>query len=251
MSTGYRIFGAEVSPYSVKVRSYFRYKQIPHEWIVRGPASAAEYQKYAKLPIIPLVVSPDGEAMQDSTPILEVLEARYPEPSIHPDDPIAAFVSALLEEFGDEWANKWMFHYRWAREADQVSASERIGAAMSGASGDALQQVAAGIRDRMINRVWFVGVVPLRAASSTISRTSLICCERRACGVKSPSTILGPLASMIREYAGLLLSTLNVSTLDNPAVSANTSPSANATRFKPRTRLVASFILAAFPQGPR
>ena len=31
----YRIFGAEISPYSVKVRSYFRYKGIEHEWIVR------------------------------------------------------------------------------------------------------------------------------------------------------------------------------------------------------------------------
>jgi hypothetical protein len=121
MSGKYRIFGAEVSPYSVKVRSYFRYKQIPHEWIVRGPSSTAEYQKYAKLPIIPLVVSPEGEAMQDSTPIIETLEQRFPEPSIHPDDPVASFVSALLEEFGDEWGNKWMFHYRWAREADQIS----------------------------------------------------------------------------------------------------------------------------------
>ena len=157
MSEQYRIFGAEVSPYSVKVRSYFRYKQIPHEWIVRGPASTAEYQKYAKLPIIPLVVSPEGDAMQDSTPIIEQLEQRFPEPSIHPDDPVAAFVSALLEEFGDEWGNKWMFHYRWAREADQISGSERIAAAMTGASGDALKQAAAGIRERMVGRVWFVG----------------------------------------------------------------------------------------------
>lgn len=157
MSGHYRIFGAEVSPYSVKVRSYFRYKQIPHEWIVRDTASAAEYQKYAKLPIIPLVVSPDGEAMQDSTPIMEQLEQRFPEPGVHPEDPVAAFVSALLEEFGDEWGNKWMFHYRWAREADQISGSERIAAMMSGASGEALAQAAAGVRERMVGRVWFVG----------------------------------------------------------------------------------------------
>ena len=157
MSGRYRIFGAEVSPYSVKVRSYFRYKQIPHEWIVRSTSTAPESQKYAKLPIIPLVVSPEGEAMQDSTPIIEQLEQRFPEPSIHPDDPVAAFVSALLEEFGDEWGNKWMFHYRWAREADQVSASERIASAMSGASGDELARAAAGVRERMVNRVWFVG----------------------------------------------------------------------------------------------
>jgi glutathione S-transferase len=157
MSDRYRIFGAEVSPYSVKVRSYFRYKQIPHEWIVRDTSSAAEYQKHAKLPIIPLVVSPEGEAMQDSTPIIELLEQRFPEPSIHPEDPVAAFVSTLLEEFGDEWGNKWMFHYRWAREADQVSASERIAGAMSGATGEALASAAAGVRERMVDRVWFVG----------------------------------------------------------------------------------------------
>jgi len=158
MSDRYRIFGAEVSPYSIKVRSYFRYKQIPHEWIVRDSSTMAEYQKYAKLPIIPLVVSPDAEAMQDSTPVIEQLEARFPEPGIHPDDPVAAFVSVLLEEFGDEWGNKWMFHYRWAREADQVSGSERIVASMMpDARGDALAKAAAGIRERMIARVWFVG----------------------------------------------------------------------------------------------
>ena len=39
MADVYRIFGSELSPYSVKVRSYFRYKRIPHEWIVRGRSS--------------------------------------------------------------------------------------------------------------------------------------------------------------------------------------------------------------------
>ena len=60
MADGYRIIGAEMSPYSVKVRSYFRYKAIPHQWVLRNAASQAEYEKYAKMPIIPLVVTPDG-----------------------------------------------------------------------------------------------------------------------------------------------------------------------------------------------
>lgn len=154
----YRIFGAEVSPYSVKVRSYFRYKDIPHEWIVRGPDNMETFQKYAKLPLIPLVVTPDDVGLQDSTPIIEKMEARFPEPSIHPDDPVARFVSVLLEEFGDEWGNKWMFHYRWAREADQWSAARRIAATLApGASDEQREGIAAGVRDRMIGRVWFVG----------------------------------------------------------------------------------------------
>ncbi len=158
MADVHRIWGAEISPYSVKVRSYFRYKGIPHEWIVRGPDNMEEYQKYAKLPLVPVVATPDGEALQDSTPILETLEARNPEPSIHPSDPVSCFVSALLEEFGDEWGNKWMFHYRWAREADQNSAAERIAATMApGVEGEQLQGIVQGVKDRMVNRVWFVG----------------------------------------------------------------------------------------------
>ena len=89
----YRIFGSELSPYSVKVRSYFRFKGLPHDWIPRSPAVQAEFQKYAKLPLVPLVVTPEGEGIQDSTPIIERFEAA--QPSLAPDDPALAFLSAL------------------------------------------------------------------------------------------------------------------------------------------------------------
>ena len=164
MTAPHRVFGSELSPYSVKVRSYFRYKGIPHEWLERGPSNIAEYQKHAKLPLIPLVITPDGQGIQDSTPILEAIEARFPEPSIHPSDPALAFLSALVEEFGDEWGNKWMFHYRWARPADQDSAGERIARSMRpDASGADLAQLTAGVKERMVPRVGFVGSSPSTA----------------------------------------------------------------------------------------
>ena len=125
MADGYRIIGAEMSPYSVKIRAYFRYKGIPHKWVLRNAESQAEFEKHAKMPIIPLVVTPDGTGMQDSTPIIDAIEKLYPEPSIHPDDPVAQFISVLIEEFGDEWGNNWMFHFRWARDADQISSAGR------------------------------------------------------------------------------------------------------------------------------
>jgi glutathione S-transferase len=142
----------------VKVRSYFRYKQIPHQWIVRNVDTMADYQKYAKIPIIPLVVTPDEKGLQDSTPILETLDTLFPEPSTHPDDPVAAFVSRLLEEFGDEWGNKWMFHLRWAREEDRLSAAGRIAATMAPKGNEeARLAVRAQIIERMVGRTWFVG----------------------------------------------------------------------------------------------
>jgi glutathione S-transferase len=158
MAEVYRIIGAEMSPYSVKVRSYFRYKAIPHQWVLRNAESQAEFEKYARMPIIPLVVTPEGTGIQDSTPIIDAMEKLFPAPSIHPDDPVAHFISALIEEFGDEWGNKWMFHYRWARDVDQISSAGRI-ARMRGPAADEEKHAAfAGqVRARMVDRVWFVG----------------------------------------------------------------------------------------------
>lgn len=158
MSTAWRIYGAEMSPYSVKVRAYFRYKGIAHDWIVRSGERMAEFDALAKLPLIPLVVDPDGVAAQDSTPVIESVEARHPQPSIHPEDPVAAFASALLEEYGDEWGNKWMFHLRWAREADQLAGASRIARTIEPDADEARHlALAAQVRERMVGRVGFVG----------------------------------------------------------------------------------------------
>ena len=154
----YRIYGSELSPYSVKVRSFFRYKKLNHEWIPRSPAVQSEFQKYAKLPLVPLVVTPEGEGIQDSTPILESFETSHPEPSVTPADPALAFVSALLEEYGDEWGNKWMFHYRWHYQPDAWSTAERIAQQMMGAQGTlAVAQARAAVAERMMGRLGFVG----------------------------------------------------------------------------------------------
>lgn len=159
MSDMYRLFGVEMSPYSVKVRSYLRYKRIPHQWVVRGAAVQSEFQTLAKLPLIPLLVTPDGEAIQDSTPLIAEIERRHPEPALNPPDIPRAFLSALIEEYADEWGNKAMFHYRWTYEADQLSASRRIAQAILGpdARESELSQAADGVRQRMVPRLSFVG----------------------------------------------------------------------------------------------
>ena len=161
MPQEYRIFGSELSPFSVKVRSYLRYKGLPHRWSARDGANMAEFQKHAKLPLIPLVLTPEGEALQDSTPIIEKLEARHPEPRLDPEDPALAFLSALLEEYSDEWGNKPMFHYRWCREVDEISTAERIAAEnLPDAPPEQRAGVVTMVRDRMPKRLHFVGSSP-------------------------------------------------------------------------------------------
>lgn len=159
MSEGvYRIYGSEMSPYSVKVRSYFRYKGIPHRWIPRNGATEEEYKAVARLPIVPTVATPAGEGLQDSTPIIEQVERQAPEPSIHPDDPDLAFLSVLLEEFGDEWGNKLMFHHRWWDKVDQeASALTLARLSMPGADAETVAARQKMIQERMTGRGHFVG----------------------------------------------------------------------------------------------
>lgn len=159
MSERYRIFGSELSPYSIKVRSYFRYKQLPHEWVIRDLSKMEEFKRYAKLPLVPLVVTPDDQGIQDSTPIIEAMEGQTPEPGIQPSDERAAFVSVLLEEYADEWGNKPMFHYRWWYPENQASAAERIAREQLGPDAEekTVNDTIQFIQDRMVSRLSFVG----------------------------------------------------------------------------------------------
>jgi glutathione S-transferase len=159
MKSPFRLYGAELSPYSVKVRAYLRFKDLPFEWLTRTNARQEEFARYAKLPLIPVLVDADDEALQDSTPIIETVEAAFPEPAITPQEPALAFMSALLEDYADEWLNKAMFHYRWTYPEDQASAATRIATALF-EDAEAPEGMEEAIRARMAARLHHVGSSP-------------------------------------------------------------------------------------------
>ena len=156
MTAPFRLYGAELSPYSIKVRSYLRYKGVEFEWMARSNARQEEFQRYAKLPLIPVLVDAEDQALQDSTPIIEKLESQFPEPSIVPDDDGVAFAAALLEDYADEWLNKAMFHYRWTYPQDQESAARRITDALFEGA-EKPEGIEDSVRTRMVGRLYHVG----------------------------------------------------------------------------------------------
>lgn len=126
MVSQFRLLGLEASPYTMKLKSYLAFKGIPFEWITHSIANELLFQKHAKVQLIPLLLFPNGETMQDSTPIIERLEREHPENAIHPEDPALWFLSCLFEEFGDEWCNKLMFFQRWFYTADAKATGLRL-----------------------------------------------------------------------------------------------------------------------------
>lgn len=121
----YRLFGAETSAYSTKMRSYLRYKGVAFDWTPRTQETEEELKRLARFPTLPILVTSSGFAVHDTTPMMEALEADSPEPSATPADPALAFLACVLEEYADAWLAKTVFHYRWTRKKDQRLAAAR------------------------------------------------------------------------------------------------------------------------------
>jgi glutathione S-transferase len=132
MQPPFRLYGAEHSAFSQKLLTYLRFKGLEHEYVIRTADNAAEFSRLARLPLIPLLVEADGRTAQDSTMILDRLEQAHAAPCARPDEPALQFLSALLEDFADEWLHKIGLFYRWAEEADAALAARAIVHALYG-----------------------------------------------------------------------------------------------------------------------
>ena len=112
------IGGVPASPYTRKMISLMRYRRISYviEWgdprdLIRR--FGVEEPKPVLLPVMIFEVDGKHKAVTDSTPIIRHLEIEFSPRSVIPSDPKLAFLNYVLEDFGDEWVTKYMFHYRW------------------------------------------------------------------------------------------------------------------------------------------
>jgi glutathione S-transferase len=161
LATPLTLLGAPGSPYTRKMKALLRYRQIPHRMIFQGSPEHASLPG-PKVPLLPTFYLPGAsgeiEAVTDSTPLIRRFEAAFEGRSVVPPDPVMGFLDLLLEDFGDEWLTKAMFHYRWAYPAD-IEKARRILPLWSRVNvPDAtLEPFSKGIAERQIERLRVVG----------------------------------------------------------------------------------------------
>ncbi len=159
-----RLIGGTGSPYTRKMVALLRYRRIPYSITWGDPVSTLDALGIEKPrptfhPTF-LFTGVDGtvQAVCDSSPILRRLEGMYPDRSVLPTDPALAFIDYLIEDFGDEWCTKYMFHYRWYPEVDADNAGTLLPLGMDVTTPAATLEMFKNVfTDRQVGRLYVVG----------------------------------------------------------------------------------------------
>ncbi len=107
-------WGAYCSLYSGKTRSYLIKKGV--EYVELNPSHPHFVEKVMpKLGYfcIPVLETPDGQIIQDSTDIIAYLEARHPAPAMLPEEKPLQAIAWLIHNYGTDGLFKPAMHYRW------------------------------------------------------------------------------------------------------------------------------------------
>jgi glutathione S-transferase len=90
----YTLYGTEFSLYTGKARAYLRYKGIPYKEVL---STMRVYERIlvpnTGVRMIPVLETPEGMFVQDTTEIIDFLEQRFPERGVYPQTPRQRLVS--------------------------------------------------------------------------------------------------------------------------------------------------------------
>ena len=164
MPKSIKVFGNSGSPYTQKILSLLRYRNIPYtvSWgdvIHNLSLLNIEPPKPVLLPTI-IFEDDNGEIIckTDTTPIIRYLEEMYKEKSVIPPSPSLIFLNYLLEDVADEWTTKYMFHYRWHFKEDAENAKKMLVLQHKlNIDDNSMDEFGNHIAERQINRLWVVG----------------------------------------------------------------------------------------------
>ena len=96
--SSYTLYVMSNSPYSDKIRMYLRLKRLPFVEVrenMRNRESVLRARTGKTM--VPVVITPEDGAMNDSTLITRALEKRHAKPALRPTEPGRRGLDAVLE----------------------------------------------------------------------------------------------------------------------------------------------------------
>lgn len=125
MSAKYVVYGNELSYFTRKLESALVFYGIDFERRWKDTENTREIEKRSGTHQIPVLRTPENWVIADTTPLLQLLDARSPERRLVPRGPAGVLVH-VLEDYFDEWIARTMVHYRWHYPRSAEFASLRM-----------------------------------------------------------------------------------------------------------------------------
>jgi glutathione S-transferase len=108
----YIVYGPSISLFTRKLESALRFYHAPHRVEAKDASNAADLETRSGSHQVPVLRTPENWVLADTTPILALLDARFPSRRLFPEGPLGVLVH-IVEEVLDEWFARTMVHYRW------------------------------------------------------------------------------------------------------------------------------------------
>ncbi len=177
MAAPYRVYGMDASFFTRKVLAFFAYKDIPTTYLKKTVAIKDEIEEKSGTHLMPVVQTPEGTWLKDSTHIAFEMDRRFPETRLLPDMPLARTITRIIEDYIDEWLPISAMHFRWTNEPDRSQASQSLARDFVGIAQDAVLDPQ--------------GKTLVRSAQDMISHWAMKTTEKLDCGLDARPEIEG------------------------------------------------------------
>jgi glutathione S-transferase len=170
---GYVMYGLRLSLFTRKLEAALQLMGVPFEYRSKVITVREEVERRSGTNQIPVLHTPENWMIADTTPLIDLLDGRFPQRRLFPEGATGALVH-VLEECLDEWVPRTVLHYRWHhRDSEAFAATGLAGETLPDGPAQAQEAVAAAIADwgrRACRAAGMSGEVQQRAGEEEMDR---------------------------------------------------------------------------------
>lgn len=122
----YVLYGPDPSAFTRKLEAALIFYGAPFDRVTAIGEQREQLRSRAGTHQLPVLGTPENWMLADTTPIMLLLDGRFPRRRLFPAGP-AGFLAHVLEDVLDEWVSRVYVHYRWHYPENSRYALTRLG----------------------------------------------------------------------------------------------------------------------------
>ncbi|MFW6067819.1 MAG: glutathione S-transferase family protein [Myxococcota bacterium] len=121
----YVLYGLRLSYFTRKLEAALELMGVPFEYRSKTMGVREEIERRAGTHRIPVLHTPEDWMIADTTPLIDMLDGRFPHRRLFPAGPHGV-LAHVVEELFDEWIPRTAVHFRWQHGEGENWAAPRM-----------------------------------------------------------------------------------------------------------------------------